>query len=296
MGFLSRLFGEYENQPEDNFSGGGSQCENEVIYVNGETVWLDEEAKGFLRRYEYYLEKAESGNPFAQFEIGKCLFEYGECFWYGLERKTEAVSWLQKAAEKGMPGAYTYLGRYYSEDRFGEINMEKGIRYLAKGAKLNDAEAFYRLGILFEKGDGVAQDVSKAVQFKERAAALGSVGAIEEMGCIYYEGKLVGQDRAKAFPYLKRSFERGETYYSYYLACCYMYGEGVGKDEKKAVRVLQEICNGKFCSHKEEAEDLLMYCYENGIGTEVDYYAAGEIRDMQRGFKKDLQNFGNSFH
>lgn len=281
MGLLSKLFGEYEKEPNENRQTYSTQ--EDVIYVNGEKVWLDDEAKDFLRQYEYYLPDAKEGIAEAQFEVGKCLFCYGQSLWYGLERKKEAVYWLVQAAAQGIPSAYTYLGRYYTEDRFQDVDYEKGIGYLAKGAKLNDSEAYYRLGILYEKGYGVDQDISKSIQCKEKAVSLGNVDAAESLGEIFYDGEIVEQDKSRAFPYLKMAFEHGETHYGYYLACCYMYGDGVEKNERMAVRVLEGSCvrDKTFRVCQKEAQEMLIYCYENGVGCEVDYREAERIRQMK---------------
>lgn len=280
MGFLSRLFGGYEEEKEEVYINDIS--EDDVIYVNGEEVTLDEEAKDFLRQYDYYLPDAQSGVAEAQLEVGKCLIHYGERFWYGLERKGEAVHWLEQAAEQKISNAYTYLGRYYTEERFEDIDMERGLMYLNKGIECNDPEAWYCLGDLYEKGERVTKDISKAIQYKEKAASLGNVDAAESLGMIFYEGELVAQNKEKAFPYLKSVFEQGKFRYGYYLACCYMYGYGVEKNEKKAVETLQAICGRHGLNAKQnEAYNMLIDCYENGTGTEIDYAAANEVKQMR---------------
>jgi hypothetical protein len=39
-------------------------------------VWLDDDAKEFLRQYDYYLAGAKEGIAEAQFEVGKCRSLY----------------------------------------------------------------------------------------------------------------------------------------------------------------------------------------------------------------------------
>jgi hypothetical protein len=68
------LFGGYEEESEGRYKN--SSIQPDVIYVNVEKVWLDDEAKEFLRQYDYYLAGAKEGIAEAQFEVGKCRSLY----------------------------------------------------------------------------------------------------------------------------------------------------------------------------------------------------------------------------
>lgn len=268
--------------------------EKRIIIADGEKVELEQEAIEYLDIYEKNLELAQAGDGEAQMAAGAALKEYADNFWYGRNRIDEAMSWLEKAAEKGYGAAYTKLGMYYLRDYYDHQDYDKALSLFRKAEELQDAEGIYRIGEMYQYGDGVGEDEHEAFRYFLRAADLGNGSAMEKAGIAYYEGNIVEQDRAKAFYYLSNAYTACEYHYKnfyYYLAQCYIQGEGTKKCPEKAVEVLESLCRKKNLKRDRKARDLLIYCYENGVGTKVNFKRASELRMEQEKVEKFWDNF-----
>lgn len=273
MGFLSKIFSKKDEMAT-------TKEPKRTLVVDGKEIELDEEAVEFLDIYEQNIEAAKSGDGEAQMLVGKTLYKYAGSFWFAINRIEEAVEWLEKAAEKGYAPAYTYLGQYYSNDRYENVDYAKAFELFCKAAELGDAEGYCYIGMAYEEGQGVEKDIYESFKYYLKAADMGDGYSMEKVGIAYYEGNVVEEDKETAFKYLSDSyiyydFHIGEFYY--YLANCYLQGEGTEKQPEKAVEILRDACEDKSLVYS-DAGDLLIYCYENGIGTPVDFEKANELR------------------
>lgn len=265
-----------------------------VIIADGKEVELDQKAIEFLDIYEHNIEDARAGKLESQFLIGKILKEFADSYWYGMNRIDEAVDWLKKAADKGCGAAYTKLGMYYYSERYESLDYEKAILLFHKAAELGDAEGVYQLGYSYKNGYGVDKDVYEALSYFLKAAELGNGDAMEEVGIAYYEGNIIEEDKDKAFKYLSNAFIMCDyhlKHFYYYLAQCYMNGEGTEKCPEKAVKILEKVCSKNILARNNDERNMLIYCYENGIGTDVNMRRASELRRQDRESGKFWDDF-----
>jgi TPR repeat protein len=72
--------------------------------------------------------------------------------------KAEAVKWMVKAAEQGIPEAQMWVGINYWNGIDVKMDEAKGIMWLQKAADQGEPAAFHFLGGAYYLGKGVKQD------------------------------------------------------------------------------------------------------------------------------------------
>jgi TPR repeat protein len=113
----------------------------------------------------------ENGNPQAAYML--FLFLTGEAG----ETTPEAIGWLQKAAEGGLPDTqYRLAMAYNSGDDVPQDDAEVA-RWMEKAAENGLKEAHFNMAILLRNGQGVPQDNTKAFGWVEKAADQGYLEA-----------------------------------------------------------------------------------------------------------------------
>ncbi len=117
--------------------------------------------------------KAESGDAFAQYNLGIC-YANGE----GVPKDVvEAVKWYRKAAEQNHAGAQSNLGLCYF---FGEgvpKDDVEAVKWYRKAAEQNHAFAQWYLGVCYAKGEGVPKDYVQGYMWFLLAGAQGNENA-----------------------------------------------------------------------------------------------------------------------
>lgn len=93
------------------------------------------------------------------------------------QNDTEALNWLQQAADRDHPDAYMSLGLMYSDGMAFAPDYRIAFNWFAKSAALNNAEAQFQLGGLYRKGLGVEKSAKQAVEWYRKAAEQGHEGA-----------------------------------------------------------------------------------------------------------------------
>ncbi len=122
-----------------------------------------------------YLEKAEKGDPQAQYEVGYCYAEG-----VGTEVNHElALKWLRESAKKKVPGAYYFISRAYNEGKGVKKNVKTSLKWKKKAADLGLAEAQCSLAIAYEIGHGVKKNPRMAKRYFEKAAAQGEPNSVK---------------------------------------------------------------------------------------------------------------------
>lgn len=188
----------------------------------------------------FYISKllSERGDAAATLAFGACLVEGVGCD----KNVTEGLSVLERLAADGYADAYGYLGSIYSEGELVTEDKELAARYFLLAGEHGSADAYEILGDMYKAGDGVERNPARAIELYELSAKGGSrAGALKE--------EEMKRKRADFF-------ERG-------------------------VALLETTPNDAFRAFAISAamgylpsEHKLGFCYENGVGTDIDRYAA----------------------
>ena len=98
--------------------------------------------------------KAAKGDADAEFTIGKYYYEGSGV----VLDKSEAVKWMERAANHGIAEAQTWVGIHYWDGIDVKMDEAKGMMWLQKAADQGEPGAFHFLGGAYYLGKGVKQD------------------------------------------------------------------------------------------------------------------------------------------
>ena len=237
----------------------------------------------FSKTFELVLNLAESGDVFAQNELGN-LYRYG----YGVKKdKDKCLKWLTKSADAGYWKSLNQLGIIYIDGVLVQQDYSKAIKFYKKAADCGYASSEYNLGGCYRDGTGVNKDISTSIEWYKKAYEHGRYEAALNLGDIYYYTEYRLEDDLKAMEWYKKSYEHGIHEGAYGLGKLYHYSEKF-KNIYKAIELYREAYNngigeaayflGVVYFYTEEVEDNLKAiewykkAYEHGVGI-----AAAEI-------------------
>lgn len=145
----------------------------------------------------------------------------------------EANKWLRKGAELGYPKFQWFLGYnfHYGEDGF-PVNSTQAIFWLEKAANQNQPEAAYELGEMYLNihSDIVKRDIQKAVYWLKKASDLGDSNAQYSLALMYEHGEGVDIDKEMAFKLMKKSASSGNARAQHNLGAMFVDGIGCQKN------------------------------------------------------------------
>ncbi len=125
------------------------------------------------QKIQLYQHLASKGDAWSMFRLGTSYAK-------GIgvrQNDTEALAWLQQAADRDYPDAYMSLGIMYSDGMAFAPDYRIAFNWFSKSAELNNAEAQFQLGGLYRKGMGVEKSPIQAVEWYRKAAEQGHEGA-----------------------------------------------------------------------------------------------------------------------
>lgn len=190
---------------------------------------------------DLYRIGAEYGHPIMQSIYAKDLEK--------ADRKEEAFSWFQKAADGGEPSGWYDVGRCYLNGIGVAQDEAMAAESFAKGLPKKSIGCHNLLGKLYFNGTGVPQDYARAFRLLSFAYAEGSKWGVFYLGKCCFEGWGTPQDFVKAREFLEQmDWDNSDAFYM----LGYIYGRGLGVDEDipKAVAYLQK--GGNNARAKEE--------------------------------------------
>jgi TPR repeat protein len=180
----------------------------------------------------------------------------------------EALSWYEKAAQKGNPEAMVQAGLIYSSHRTPEDNR-KGLEYFIQAADAGNRDGKYLAGECFYyPKPGLVQDEAKALEYLHEAAALGELRSMNLLGTYYR--KVRRYDEARR--YLEEGARGGLPLAMANLGVLYVNGEGVTRNSEKAVELFRQA------AEQGDAGGMYLYgqCFFNGVGLPKDIRMANE--------------------
>ncbi|OBZ86962.1 Protein sel-1 2 [Choanephora cucurbitarum] len=225
----------------------------------------------------YLKESVAAGNRKSEFSMG-LLLEIGL-----ITDALEAKEYYLRSARKGYSPAQIQLALILR----GEESSES-ISWLSNAARLGDPRAFYHLGESYEFGKGVKADPIIAAHNYQTAAERYNHHISEfRLGMHYLHGGLdLGEDHTKAFHYLQRAANGGYADAQYLFGMMYRDGKvphsgtrnsrqsstEISRNNKEAFRWIRKAAAQRMHT----AITQIANCYEEGVGTAVNYALAEE--------------------
>ncbi len=99
-----------------------------------------------------------------------------------------ARSWLERAAEAGIPGAMTRLGEMRARGLEGERDVGAAAGWYRRAAALGETLAMHHLAHAHYRGEGVRRDYREALRWLRAAAEGGFLYAVHELAEHYDAG------------------------------------------------------------------------------------------------------------
>ena len=183
--------------------------------------------------FKVLYQAAESGDPYAQFNLGKMYF-LGKGV---AQNDEEAVKWYRRAARQGHAAAQFHFGEACYSGWGIPKDHKEAMKWVRRAAEQDFADAQCFLSMMYLSGEGVVwPDVSKAVQWSRRAAEQGHADAQIGLGLAYAGGEGVERNQAEAIKWFRLAAEQGESWGQYFLGEAYAHGIGVAQDDLEALK------------------------------------------------------------
>lgn len=168
------------------------------------------------------------------------------------------VKFLLKAAEGGYSPAQDKIGcLYWVGSKYFNMDINKAVSWLEKGAKKKDKFACLHLAQILHKGtESFTADIPKAIPYYEEAAKQGLFDAYLNLAIIFEEGQSIAKDIEKSHQYLNLLLDCQDIEIYKFLGTRYFYTNEEWKDKKKG---------------------LMWYELAASIGTTADKYKLGDL-------------------
>ena len=114
--------------------------------------------------------RAREGDAEARYRLGKRALAKA----VSVQERTQALQWIQMAADQGYMDAETALGFLYARQNNSPQDSELATKWFIKAAIQGDVAAQNELAAMYASGKGVSRDLQKAICWYTRAAAQGS--------------------------------------------------------------------------------------------------------------------------
>ena len=172
-------------------------------YETGMTAF---ESGDFERAVRIWEPLAESGDPIAQYSLGK-IFESGGG---GVPKNYgRAVEWYRQAAGQGVPAAQNNLGLMYAQGRGVARDPTRAADFWRQAGESEHPIAQFNLGLAYFRGEGVAENKAAAEVWFRRAANIGLAEAQYALGQIKRLGLATSPDPGEALNWYQLAAAQG---------------------------------------------------------------------------------------
>lgn len=201
-------------------------------------------------------------------ERGDHLAEYfkGYCALYGINDEANlktAVTYIQKAADGGLPCAKHELGGLYWHGKGVKQSDETAIKLFHEAATLNFPWAHNQLGDIYYYGHGTENNTEKAMYHYDQAGKLGLNTAYRKKASLYLHNGS-HNDIQQAFTIYKDLADKYSDSLACYNTAHFLYhGKGCAQDFKASFTYAMKAAKG----NDPDANMLLYTMYNQGIGT-----------------------------
>ncbi|RLL50178.1 hypothetical protein D8Y20_12105 [Mariprofundus sp. EBB-1] len=201
-----------------------------------------------------WLQKAaESGLPSPQSNLGIMYAEAGN--------DALAASWLEKAAEQGDKVAQNNLAVMYALGRGVKLDLKSTVKWFKAAAENDDALAQYNLALMYIRGIGLMQNEDVALELLKKAQTAAGFEAKLLLGMMYDLGHGIVTSSSDAEAWYQQASELGSEDALYNLAALY-YRQL--KYKKAFDLFVQAAEKGDV-----EAQNTIASMYQNGQGVDV---------------------------
>lgn len=226
----------------------------------------------YLAARTAYVVEAEKGNTHAMFRIA-------EMYWKGLgmqKNNERALSWYTRAAEAGHVEAAYQTANMFMEGDVVLTNYTEAARLFELALDGGIYEAGLPLGRIYSTNVTGKVDMPRAVEMLEKAALDPSGGEHVREAAYFlsqiYIGDNPGIEKSEAtgLKWREIAAENGHIAATADVALRYFNGNGVQKDPDKAMRLMTFAAEN---GHAASQYNLGIFHYQ-GVGTDVNYAKA----------------------
>lgn len=183
----------------------------------------------------------------------------------------EAANYRAKATA-GNVWASRKLGMLYLDGKGVPKNYTEALKWLQVAADKGDDDSQYAIGSMYENGQGVTQDYGQAFLWYQKSADQGDEFGQFTVANMYFRGQGVTQDFSQALIWFQKSADQGYFYAESYIGYMYQNGKGVAQDYGQALARYQKAADHGDAM----AQDGIGSMYENGQGVPQDTATAVE--------------------
>ncbi len=239
-----------------------------VYFVPNATQSIADEDDHYRKEREILIQKAEAGDPDAQYMISK-IYRLGDK-WTD-KNASECFYWTKRAAESGVIYAQRVLGDMYQFGICTGVNHGEVVKWYQKAADQNDPLAQNSLALIYSKGDLAPKNLPLSFELFKKSAEQTPEFASASLARAYEQGIGTQRDLEKArYWYLKAKEINPSVGYESAIARTYIYSSP--PDFNEGMKWLQSGMDQKKHSAYEQIGEL----YFKGIYFPKDYLKAGE--------------------
>jgi len=202
----------------------------------------------------WFMKAAGQNNFHAYYYLGYCYL-FGE----GVAKNvTQAIKYLELAAEKGHIKAQYTLGDYYKSIK----EWEKSAKFFRLAAEQEHVRSQYELAELYAAGLGVEYNFQQMVVWYHKAAQHNYYPALQKLRAIYSDNKKI-TDKEYAVWY-RESADNGDRIAQFIYGICHQRGTTEQKNAKNALYWMEKAGYQNIT----DAQTEVFLAYRDSIGIE----------------------------